>query len=159
MGKVLSSFNHGYAGAIARSVDDIVISLANKSDESIPFGAAVALDEDKTGIIPFDASTHTGADFVGITVRNPSKTPDAYGANEGFYAADDLVDVLVRGHIIVRMSSGSPALGKAVSIAKSNGAFTVNTGDSYVALPNVRTSAEKDSTGMVEIVLTERNIL
>ena len=90
MGKVLSSFTNGWAGSIARNRDDVV----------------VALDETKTGVVPFDGNTHTGADFVGVTVRLPSKTPDTYGSNEGKYAANEMVDVLVRGHIVAKVITG-----------------------------------------------------
>ena len=38
MGKVLKNFTNGWEGAIARAVDDIVISLPNKSGAAIEFG-------------------------------------------------------------------------------------------------------------------------
>ena len=159
MGKVLSSFTNGWAGSIARSKDDVVVALANKSGADLAFGVAVALDETKTGVVPFDGNTHTGADFVGVTVRLPSKTPDTYGSNEGKYAANDMVDVLVRGHIVGKVVVGTTALGAVVSIRKSDGAFAIGTGDSYVALPNVRVSAVADGLKNTELVLTERNVL
>ena len=159
MGKVLSSFTNGYAGAIARGIDDIVVALANKSDAAIAFGIAVALSADKTGIVPFDPSAHTGADFVGFTVRNPSKTPDAYGASVGSYAANDLADVLVRGHIAVRVT-GTAALGDPVAVDPSSGNLVVADGTSgQIVLPNVRVSAIPDGNHMAEVVLTGRNVI
>ena len=106
MGKVLKTFTHGYAGAIARSLDDVVVSFPNKSPNPLAFGVPVALSQDKTGVVPFDGSTHTAANFVGVTVRNPSKTPDAYGSDVSAYAAGDLADVLVRGHIAAATAAG-----------------------------------------------------
>ena len=159
MGKVLSNFTNGFAGAIARSVDDIVIAMANKGESPIAFGRPVALGEDKDGVVPFDGSTHTAADFVGVAVRNPSKTPDAYGSNTGSYAAGEMVDILVRGHIVVKLAGSDPMIGDAVSIQKSTGGFAVGSGDSYVALPTVTLTAAPDADGMAEILLTTRNLL
>ena len=159
MGKVLKSFNNGFAGAIARSKDDIVIAMANKSGDALAFGVPVALDDDKTGIVPFDGSEHSAADFVGVTVRNPSKTPDTYGKNVGTYAKNDMVDVLVRGHIIVKLSDSSAGLGDKVGIAKDGGTFTVRAGNDYVTLNNVHVTAVPDTSSMAEIVLNERNLV
>ena len=159
MGKVLSSFTNGWAGSIARNRDDVVVALANKSGNDIAFGVPVALDETKTGVVPFDGNTHTGADFVGVTVRLPSKTTDTYGRNEGKYAANEMVDVLVRGHIVAKVITGTTTLGAAVSVRKSDNAFAIDTGDTFVALPNVRVSNVADGLKNTELVLTERNIL
>ena len=159
MGKVLSSFTNGWAGSIARNRDDVVVALANKSGNDIAFGVPVALDETKTGVVPFDGNTHTGEDFVGVTVRLPSKTPDTYGSNEGKYAANEMVDVLVRGHIVAKVITGTTALGAAVSVRKSDNAFAIGPGDTFVALPNVRVSNVADGLKNTELVLTERNVL
>ena len=159
MGKVLSSFTNGWAGSIARNRDDVVVALANKSGNDIAFGVPVALDETRTGVVPFDGNTHTRADFVGVTVRLPSKTPDTYGSNEGKYAANEMVDVLVRGHIVAKVITGTTALGAAVSVRKSDNAFAIGTGDTFVALPNVRVSNVADGLKNTELVLTERNVL
>ena len=159
MGKVLSSFTNGWAGSIARNKDDVVVALANKSGAEIAFGVPVALDETKTGIVPFNASSHTGADFVGVTVRLPSKTPDTYGSNEGKYGANDMVDVLVRGHIVGKVVVGTTALGAAVAIRASDNAFAIGSGEGFVALPNVRVSGVADGLKNTELVLTELNVL
>ncbi len=160
MGKVLEKFQNGYAGAIARSLDDVVIALANASSAALSFGAPVVLNTAKTGVIPF-ASTHTGPDFVGITVRNPSKTPDTYGSGTGSYASHDLVDVLVRGHIVIPLSDSSAKMGDAVAVDKTSGTFALadETDTDLVTLPNVHISAIPDSRGMAEVVLTDRNLL
>ena len=157
MGKVLSSFTHGFVGAISRSIDDVVTAFANKSNAAIAFGVPVALDANQVGVVPFDPSTHTAADFVGITVRTPSKTPDVYGQNVGSYAADDIVDVLTRGHIVVAMD-GNGKLGDAVKIAAAGGFSTAAASTGDVALSNVRVSAAKDA-GLAEVVLTTRNLI
>ena len=166
MGKVLSSFTNGWAGTIARAKDDVVIALPNKSGNPMAFGIAVAMSEDKTGVVPFNGETHTGADFVGVTVRAPVKSvrapvksPDTYGSAEGKYEANDMVDILVRGHIVAKVITGTTTLGGQVSIRKSDNAFAIGTGDTFVALPNVRVSAVADGLKNTELLLTERNIL
>ncbi len=156
MGKVITSFMNGTAGAISRALDDVVVALANKSGAALAFGVPVALSTDKTGVVPFEGGTHAAADFVGVTVRNPSKTPTAYGSNEASYAKDELVDVLVRGHIVVDME-GSPARGAAVAIKTLDGKFTTGSGTGLIALTNVHVAAPADTYGRAEIVLNTRN--
>ena len=159
MGKVLSSFTNGWAGTIARAKDDVVIALPNKSGNPMAFGIAVAMSEDKTGVVPFNGETHTGADFVGVTVRAPVKSPDTYGNAEGKYEANDMVDILVRGHIVVKMENWDGSLGDPVTIKKADGSWSNATGADYVALPNVRISSATDGTMCAELLIPERNVL
>ena len=159
MGKVLSAFQNGFAGAIARSVDDVVVAMANRSGGPVGFGMPVALAPDGLGVVPFDGANHTAADFVGVTVRAPAKTPDAYGSSEAGYASGDLADVLVRGHVVVRCTAGTPAPGDAAAIVSSTGAFGAGSGEGYITLNNARFSGVKDTPGMAEIVLTQRNVV
>ena len=159
MGKVLSTFTNGWPGAISRSVDDIVVALANKSGAALPYGVPVALDAGKTGVVQFDANTHTAADFVGITVRTPAKTPDTYGGNTGSYGANEIADVLVRGHIVAAVDNWTGVLGDVISVKKSDGKFAVGSGNDYLALSNVRISVAPDGASNAELVITERNVL
>ena len=146
MGKVLSAFSNGFAGAIARSIDDVVIAMANRSEGEIAFGMPVALAPDGAGVVPFDGASHTAADFVGITVRNPSKTPETYGANTAAYASGELADVLVR-------------VGEPLCVVKATGAFGAGTGDTVIPLTNARFSNTQDAPGTVEVVLTQRSLV
>ena len=52
MGKVQNGFGNGSAGAVSRSVDDIVITVKNAGDLEIPFGAPVFLAPG--GAVPFN---------------------------------------------------------------------------------------------------------
>ena len=159
MGKVLSNFLNGYAGAIARSLDDVVVTLANRSGAALPFGVPVGFSADHGGIVRFDPASHTGNDFIGVTVRNPSKTPDTYGGNTGSYADKELVDVLVRGKIVVKMAGSGAVPGTKVNILNSTGGFTVAYGDTAIPLNNVHISCAPDGAGMAEIVLNTRNLI
>ena len=79
MGKVQNLFSNGSAGAVSRSVDDIVIAVRNASETDIPFGAPVFMAAD--GAVPFDLSTPQDfAAFLGFAVRVADKTPDTYPA-------------------------------------------------------------------------------
>ena len=159
MGKILSTFKNGYAGAIARSLDDVVVALANMSGEPLAFGVPVALASDGSGVVPFDPEDHTAASFVGVSVRDPAKTPDAYGSNAAAYGGDDIVDVLTRGHIVVALAGSNPQVGAPVAIDKTTGGFTVATGNTVIALTNVHVSSVPDTSGMAEILVNTRNVL
>ena len=82
MGKVLASFTNGYAGAVSRSIDDIIVSFPNAGNVSIPFGAPVFLQQSSGGGIPF-ASGLDMSTFLGFAVRSASKTPETYGEQAG----------------------------------------------------------------------------
>ena len=159
MGKVLSSFNHGWPGTIARSVDDIVISMPNLSDKPIAYGMPVVLSDNKDGVIPFDCDLYYPQDFIGVTVRTPSKTPAEYGSSEGSYAPGEMVDILVRGHITVQISKGIPDVCDTVAIEKATNLFAGGSGQDYIVLPNAIFSATKDDNMRIEILLKERNLL
>ncbi len=157
MGKVLSVFNHGMAGAISRSVDDVVIAVPNRAQSSLAFGVPVVLNDAGTGAVKF-TSASTAADFLGVTVRSASKTPDTYGASVGSYAPGEMMDVLSRGSIIVQVKTGTPAAGGPVYIVKATGEFTAAAdGDNTVELTSAKFRGAKDGKRMAEIVLLSRN--
>ena len=112
MGKVQSVFYNGYAGAVSRSVDNVIISKRNGAYAAIPFGAPVFLDSSTYGVIPF-ASGMEAAKFVGFTVRIADKTPDTYGSSEANYGEMDPVDVLVRGAVILEVGTSTAKPGEA----------------------------------------------
>ena len=77
MGKVIERFSNGVAGAISRSVDDIVISVKNAGETEIPFGTPVFLASG--GAVPFNTASPQDFDaFLGFAIRDADKTPDAY---------------------------------------------------------------------------------
>ena len=79
MGKVLSTFDKGWPGAISRSIDDVVVSLKNVDETPIPFGAPVFLTDNGDGVVNFIPNgSQTFERFVGFAVRAASKTPDTY---------------------------------------------------------------------------------
>ena len=170
MGKVQNHFTPGAPGTVTRSVDDIIISVRNASDGDIPFGAPVFLDSD--GAVPFDLTDPQDfTSFLGFAVRVADKTPADYPDGQfgepggkgqaGAWHAGDVMEVLVRGSISLKVSD-SGARGGKLYIRKSSGNITSMAGASgdTVALDNVRIKNPRASyTNCCEAVVLSRNIL
>ena len=166
MGKVQERFGNGSPGAIARSVDDIVISVRNAGDTDIPFGAPVFLGTD--GAVPFStADPQDFETFLGFAVRIADMTPDTYprdqsGENQaGAWHSGDVMEVLVRGGVTVPMSTSGQRGGK-VYLRKSDGKLTSSAGaaGATVLLENVRIRNPRETGGScAELVVNRRSIL
>ena len=164
MGKVLSFFPKGCPGAISRSVDDIVTALPNKESEAaFEFGEAVFLNASGNGGVKVTSSS-TAAQFVGVAVRSPSKTPEEYlpdasGRNAGCYPPGELMDVLTRGSVVVRAAAAGP--GKPVYLDLSSGKFTYLAGSNpeNLALPNCHFRTGTDANGCAEMLVNTRNLI
>ena len=159
------SLLRGFFGNVARSVDSIIEASQNKeASAAIAFGAPVALSTDGSGVVKF-ASTHTAADFAGIAVREV-KTETVYGSNVAQYDANDVMDVLKRGSVIVKCVMDStattePKKGAPVFIRKATGEFVAaaegTSGADTVALDNVVWGQNGvDSNGAAELVILKR---
>ena len=166
MGKVLNSFGNGVAGAVSRSVDDIIISVKNAGETEIPFGAPVFLASG--GAVPFNSASPQDFDsFLGFAVRVADKTPDAYPQDQmgipqiGTWKPGDVMEILVRGGISVPMSASGEQGGK-VYIRKSDGALTAAAGQSgtTVLLENVRIRNPQGVGGNIaEVIVNSRNLI
>ena len=106
MGKVLSTFPNGFPGAISRSVDNIVISMANGADADILFGAPLFFVPGQNACEPFSESSEA-ENFLGFSARAAVKTPETYGESEAVFTSGDPVDVLVRGSVVVSFAQSS----------------------------------------------------
>ncbi len=163
MGKVLGTFENGWAGTPSRSIDNIIISLKNGLGDEIPFGAAVFMRSGHNDCVPFNpasAASFSMSNFIGFTVRSGDKTPNVFGSNEAVFDAGDPVEILVRGAIVAQFDeSASP--GDAVYIRKEDGVLVTDAGTSgsTLALTNVRVKTESDSENRAEVVVLERNLL
>ena len=167
MGKVQASFGNGSAGAVSRSIDDIIISVKNAGAVEIPYGAPVFLGQD--GAVPFSTeSPQDFSSFLGFAVRVADKTPDTYPSGQnndsfsesGVWHAGDVMEVLVRGSIALPLAATGTRGGK-VYVVKATGALTPTAGESgtTVELQNVRIRNPKDASGCCEAVVSKRNIL
>ena len=159
MGKVLHSFQNGYAGAISRSIDDIVISLRNASGGEVAFGAPLFHVSGENACRSFNASTSTSDNFVGFAVRVPDKTPENYGLSTGSYKANEIMDVLVRGSVVLPFES-SALPGASVYVRKADGKLVVNPGaeGTTILLPNVTVRTARDTARCAEVVVSKRNL-
>ena len=159
MGKVLASFLNGNPGAISRAVDDIVISRKNGSGGEIAFGAPVFLKTDGS-VQGYTSSITDATKFLGFAVRVPDKTPATYMSNLASFAANEPVDILVRGSVIVQIETAATP-GQQVYIRVSDGKLTTSAGSSgsTIALPHVNARTARDSAGRCEITVKERNLL
>ena len=163
MGKVLESFGNGWPGAVSRSVDNVIISIANGTSGNIPFGVPVFCASGSKACKPFDpshASNFSMDNFLGITVRSGAKTPETFGSNEAVYHPGDPVEVLVRGSIVLEIEDGADP-GASVYIRKSDGVIVAEAGSSgsTLALTNVRVSTASDDASRSEVTVLERNFL
>ncbi len=157
MGKVITTFPNGSPGAISRSLDDVVVALPNRDNHELAYGVPVVLTNDGTGAVQFCTGA-TADDFVGFTVRSASKTPSKYGSSEGSYARFEMMDVLVRGSIVVEVDDGTPVAGGPVYVIKSTGLVTAQAdGDNTLELPNVKFRGAGDDSRLAEVVLLRRN--
>ena len=160
MGKVLNTFTNGFAGAVSRSVDNIIIALKNASETDLPFGVPVFLKSGENSCLPFDAETSAAGSFLGFTVRLPDKTPETYGSNEGCFNAGDIAEVLVRGSVVLQFA-GTAQPGDSVYIRKADGALVTAAGasGSTLQLSNVTVRTASDSMNRAEAVITKRNVI
>ena len=165
MGKVQEAFGNGRPGAVSRSIDDIIISVRNASQEDIPFGKPVYLSDN--GAVPFDLNNpQEFTSFLGFTVRVADKTPDTYPRTqfddppEGVWHPGDPMEVLVRGSITIPLAVTGTKGGK-VYVRKSDGKLTTSAGTagSTIQLENVRVRTPRNNwSGCCEAVVTTRNI-
>ena len=160
MGKVLRSFTNGYPGAVSRSVDNVIISMKNGSGAAIPFGAPVFLIAGDNSCRGFAADSSTAANFLGFAVRAADKTPDTYGSSDAVFAADDPVDILVRGSTVLRFANNAVP-GASVYVRKSDGSLMTSSGaeGSTIQLPNVTVRTARDENDRAEVVITKRNLM
>lgn len=156
MGKVQANFSNTFAGAISRSVGDIVISLPNTSAAAIHFGDPVFLDTTNGGARGW-ASGDAFTDFLGFATRIGVKTPETYGGDEGQYNPGDIMSIIVEGSVVVPYVGGTPAIGAGVYLNASTGKVTA-TSTSNTALTNCKFRNSVGANGNVEVVLTGRNI-
>lgn len=160
MGKVLKKFTNGFVGAASRSIDNVIISMKNAASAPISFGAPVFQKPGEVACRVFDASTSTETNFLGFAVRVPEKTPETYGSNEGSFAANDPVEVLVRGSVVLQFT-GSVNPGSSVYIRKADGILVTDAGaeGTTLRLPGVTVRTVSDGSNRAEVVLRTRNLM
>jgi hypothetical protein len=115
-----TTLNFGFAGTLAYGPDDITEAKPVASDsDNIYFGQPVVLNSDNTFDAP-TSTTITAANFAGVaravTQQNNTYPPDNAS---GFFAPDQLADVVQRGIVSVFVQRGTPTAGGAVYVRTS----------------------------------------
>ena len=159
-GVTLYSFYNGFAGMVSQEGDVVIKSLPNMDTGPIAFGAPVFLSSDRRGVVNL-ASGSTADMFVGFAVRSASKTPDTYGSNAASYARGEVVDILLRGAIIVDVTGSGISKGKPVYLDFATGKATANAGSegSTLALTNAHFGSIKDPNSVAEVIVNTRNVI
>ena len=160
MGKVLSTFQNGFPGAVSRSADNIIISLRNASGADVAFGSPLFAVSGERACRAFSASSSTPETFVGFAVRAADKTPDTYGSNQAAYHANEPTDVLVRGSTVLKFESAALP-GNSVYIRLADGKLVTSAGSegTTLQLPGVTVATARDAGRCAEVVLAKRNLL
>lgn len=165
------SLGFGFKGMYSRTPDDITFAkITNASSANIPFGVPVVQNTNNTVSSP-STVVMTTSNFGGFALAivkqlnnySPSDT------TSGYYAANDMCDVLKRGNMITELVHGTPTAGGQVYIRTVlNGAFPLElVGDiradadssNTIAAPStIFTSGYVDANNMVEITITKQTI-
>ena len=167
-GKVIGkTLPFGYRGTPSRNPDTLIEPFVNKGEESINYGDPVVYDPTLEGVRRLKAGD-TATAIVGIAVRRVGQ-PYADSNNGYFYAAGDMVDVLIRGSITVEVEDkdniaprgavyADPATGELSSAASHTDEETSTTVN-HLAVPNaIFTHGKVDSNLITEITILSRSI-
>lgn len=169
-GKVIGkTLPFGFRGNPSQNPDTIIEPFVNTGDEVIEYGEPVVFDPSTKGVRKIKSTDTVGTHIIGIAVRRVGQ-PYADSAMGYYYKKHDMVDVLVRGGIMVELAattgiaargsvyvrnganSDNPAGGIVCQAASGEGADTVQ-------IPNaVFTIGEYDSNNIAEIVILTRSI-
>lgn len=172
-GKAIAQIlNFGFPGTFSRTPDCIIEGKpVDSGSANIPFGTPVVLNPGNTFSSPVSVLLST-ANFAGIAVAEV-KQLNTYvvgqdQAQAGFFAADQLGDVLQRGVVAVTCVHGTPEAGApAYARITTNGSFPAeNVGDiradadggHTIALPNCSFNTGLiDPNGVTELKIKSIN--
>lgn len=158
----------GYRGNVSRTPDTIISPFTNKGEDNIPYGAPVVFDKETKGVRALKSGDAAAtAPIVGIAVRHIgqpySDSPEGY-----YYAPGDVVDVLVRGSIVVELSDTEEiaAQGKLFACDGSHedhqpGDFVCKAGDNSdtIEVPGaIIATGVTDESNLAEITILTRSI-
>lgn len=172
-GKVIGkSLPFGFRGAVSRTPDTVITTLANTGDDPIQYGEPVVFDASTGGVRKIKSTDTASANIVGIAVRRAGQP---YADNElgWYYEKGDAVDVLVRGSICVELASdtgiaakgnvyvynGAKAATLAAHAAGGIAAAADSSNNDTVQVPNaIFTTGKADANNIAEITILTRSI-
>lgn len=166
-GKVIGkTLPFGFRGNPSQNPDTLIEAFVNTGDDNIEFGEPVVFDPATKGVRKINSTDSAGTNIIGIAVRHIGQpyadSPDGY-----YYKKHDMVDVLVRGCIMVELAatSGIAARGNVYvrngsgGDTKPAGGIVCASGGDTVQVPNaVFTIGEYDANNISEIVILSRSI-
>lgn len=148
----------GFRGNVSRTPDTIIEAFTNVGTDAIPYGAPVIYDATNKGVRAVKSTDNDANAIVGIAVRHigqpKSDSPSGY-----YYNPKEVVDVLVRGSIMVELKAvtGIAPRGQ-VYVDPTDGELT-SVSTSNLALPNTKFSTgEYDSDKIAEVTILARSI-
>ena len=168
-GKVIGEkLNYGYAGTPSRMPDCIIVpykfDIAHAGSK-INFGEPVAFDATNGGVRPL-TSSDTATAVIGFAVRRISQ-PKSDDANGWYYAPGEVVDVLVRGSMSVKLVD-TESLAARGQVYVTNGKYASraaggvmakndSTNGDTLAVPGaIFSHGQVDGDNVTEITLTQR---
>ena len=164
MGQVFKNVLVGYPGQVSHSADFVIVPMANMDNRDIPFGFPVFMNPDGTGVVGITASSDP-AKFLGFAARVPAKTPPVYDDpnmtgenNVAVYKKGDMMDVLVRGSIVVDATGSNPKPGMPVYLNKEYGKAAAVSSESTLTVPGIYFRTVRDTGGRTEITISERHV-
>lgn len=157
----------GYRGNISRTPDTVISPFTNLGDEPIQFGEPVIYDATKKGVRKIKSTDSTNTDIIGIAVRHIGQ-PHADAPDGYYYAPGEVVDVLVRGSIMVELAD-TASLAPRGKVYVCNGSHESHAAGEIVCdagsnsdtleIPGAAISTgEADANKIVEITILTRSI-
>ena len=169
-GKVIGkTLPFGFRGNPSQNPDTLIEPFVNTGDDNIEFGEPVVFDPTTKGVRKIKSTDSSGTNIIGIAVRHIGQpyadSPDGY-----YYKKHDMVDVLIRGGIMVELAATTGIAARG-NVYVRNGANQNNAaggivcqaatgaGADTVQIPNaVFTIGEYDANNIAEIVILSRSI-
>ena len=156
------SLNIGYRGTVSRTPDTIIQAYQNVGSANIQFGDVVVYDATNKGVRAITTTDTDNTNIIGIAVRRVGD-PYTDASNGWYYKQYDVVDVLVRGSIVIELKDvTSIAAHGSVYVANGNNSTTAGdyycaSGSGKVQVPNaVFTNGNYDGNKCAEISILER---
>ena len=156
------NLNIGYRGAVSRTPDTLIQAYNNSGSDPIQFGEPVVFDATTGGVRKITTTDTTNDNIIGIAVRRMGD-PYVDSPLGWYYKSGDVVDVLVRGSIVVELKA-TTSIAAHGSVYVANGNNSTTAGDIYCAsgtglvqVPNAIFSTGKyDGNNCAEVTITER---
>ena len=166
-GKVIGkTLPFGFRGNPSRNPDTIIDSFVNTGSANIEYGEPVVFDPATKGVRKLKTTDSGTVKIIGIAVRRVGQpyvdSPMGY-----YYKPHDMVDVLIRGSIMVELAATTGIAANGAVYARNGsggddkpaGGIVCASGGDTVQVPNaVFAIGEHDANNIAEITILTRSI-